>query len=143
MIRTVIFRTKGVLTKKYKLFGIKLGIICDLSCAISFCSLNGWLLKLIRNEQTDEKSDVYSFGVVLWEIITGKIPLDDLKPMQVIAAVGFMNRRLEIPKDVHPLWASLIESCWYSEPQSRPTFQEILVKLKELQKKYTVERIRR
>ncbi|PWA88680.1 PAC motif-containing protein [Artemisia annua] len=92
--------------------------------------------EVIRNEQADEKSDVYSFGVVLWEIITGKIPWDDLNPMQVIAAVGFMNRRLEIPKDLDPLWASLINSCWCSEPKSRPTFQEILVVLKELRKKY-------
>ncbi|KAI3743641.1 hypothetical protein L1987_61352 [Smallanthus sonchifolius] len=75
-----------------------------------------------RNEQANEKSDVYSYGVVLWEIVTGKVPWDDLNPMQacyyqnlkyqVIAAVGFMNQRLEIPKDADPLWASLIESCW-------------------------------
>lgn len=32
---------------------------------------------------------------------------------QVIGAVGFMNQRLEIPKDVEPQWASLIESCWH------------------------------
>ncbi|XP_076956617.1 uncharacterized protein LOC143631878 isoform X2 [Bidens hawaiensis] len=79
--------------------------------------------EIIRNEQADEKSDVYSYGVVLWEILTDKIPWDDLNPMQVIAAVGFMNRRLEIPKDMDPLWATLIESSWCSDQQSRPTFQ--------------------
>ncbi|KAL8205052.1 hypothetical protein R6Q57_010675 [Mikania cordata] len=68
--------------------------------------------EIIRNEQLDEKSDVYSYGVVLWEIITGKIPWGDLNPMQVIAAVGFMDQRLEIPKDVDPLWTSLIKRCW-------------------------------
>ncbi|XP_076921750.1 uncharacterized protein LOC143583293 [Bidens hawaiensis] len=96
--------------------------------------------EIIRNEQADEKSDVYSYGVVLWEIVTRKMPWDDLNPMQVIAAVGFMDRRPEIPKDVDPLWTSLIESCWCSEPESRPTFQEILHKLKDLQKKYVVKR---
>ncbi|KAL4560187.1 hypothetical protein LXL04_032336 [Taraxacum kok-saghyz] len=96
--------------------------------------------EVLRNEQADEKSDVYSYGVVLWEITTEKIPWDDLNPIQVIGAVGFMNRRLEIPKDVDPLWASLIESCLCSQPQSRPTFQEILLfKLKDLQKKLVVE----
>nr|KAJ0225584.1 hypothetical protein LSAT_V11C100017380 [Lactuca sativa] len=99
--------------------------------------------EILRNEDTDEKSDVYSYGVVLWEITTGKIPWNDLNPMQVIGAVGFMNRRLEIPKDVDPLWAFLIESCWCSEPQSRPTFQEIINKLKDLQRKYVVERRRK
>nr|XP_043619645.1 probable serine/threonine-protein kinase DDB_G0281745 [Erigeron canadensis] len=98
--------------------------------------------EVMRGEDANERSDVYSFGVVLWEIITGKVPWDDLNPIQVIAAVGFMNKRLEIPKDVDPLWASLIECCWHSEPQSRPTFQEILCKLKDLQKNYAVERRR-
>ncbi|KAI3512376.1 hypothetical protein L1887_19691 [Cichorium endivia] len=99
--------------------------------------------EILRNEQADEKSDVYSYGVVLWEITTQKIPWDDLNPMQVIGAVGFMNRQLEIPKDVDPLWASLIESCCCSKPQSRPTFQEIIHKLKDLQKKFVVEQRRK
>ncbi|GKD33794.1 dual specificity protein kinase splA-like protein, partial [Tanacetum coccineum] len=96
--------------------------------------------EILRNEQADEKSDVYSYGVVLWEITTGKIPWDNLNAMQIIGAVGFMNQRLEIPKDVNPQWASLIESCWSSEPQSRPTFQEILIKLKDLQKMFAIPR---
>ncbi|XP_071698882.1 uncharacterized protein [Rutidosis leptorrhynchoides] len=95
--------------------------------------------EVLRNEQADEKSDIYSFGVVLWELTTEKIPWDSLNSMQVIGAVGFMNQRLDIPKDVDPQWASLIESCWCSEPQSRPTFQEILETLKDLQKKFTVQ----
>ncbi|XP_024985501.1 uncharacterized protein LOC112521084 [Cynara cardunculus var. scolymus] len=95
--------------------------------------------EVLRNEQADEKSDIYSFGVVLWEITTEKIPWDSLNSMQVIGAVGFMNQRLDIPKDVDPQWAELIESCCCSEPQSRPTFQEILDKLKDLQKKFTVQ----
>lgn len=33
--------------------------------------------------------------------------------LQVIGAVGFMNQRPEIPKDVDPGWASLIEICWH------------------------------
>ncbi|KAI3687653.1 hypothetical protein L1987_81353 [Smallanthus sonchifolius] len=95
--------------------------------------------EVLRNEQADEKSDIYSFGVVLWELTTEKIPWDNLNSMQVIGAVGFMNQQLDIPEDVDPQWASLIESCWCSDPQSRPTFHEILDKLKDLQKKFTVQ----
>jgi hypothetical protein len=32
--------------------------------------------------------------------------------LQVVAAVGFKGRRLDIPKDLNPLVAQLIESCW-------------------------------
>ncbi|KAK2990233.1 hypothetical protein RJ640_014685 [Escallonia rubra] len=109
--------------------------------------------EVLRNEPSDEKyvfvlescnlfeirSDVYSFGVILWELATEKIPWDNLNSMQVIGAVGFMNQKLDIPKDVDPQWASIIESCWCSEPQSRPTFQELLEKLKDLQRQYAIQ----
>ncbi|EFH40244.1 kinase family protein [Arabidopsis lyrata subsp. lyrata] len=95
--------------------------------------------EVLRNEAADEKSDIYSFGVILWELVTEKIPWENLNPMQVIGAVGFMNQRLEVPKNVDPQWISLMESCWHSEPQHRPSFQEIMEKLRELQRKYTIQ----
>ncbi|KAI3459212.1 hypothetical protein Pfo_015875 [Paulownia fortunei] len=95
--------------------------------------------EVLRNEPSDEKADVYSYGVILWELVTHKIPWDNLNSMQVIGAVGFMNQRLEIPKNVEPQWASIIESCWHSEPQCRPSFQELLEKLKDMQRQYAIQ----
>ncbi|KHN02891.1 Serine/threonine-protein kinase CTR1 [Glycine soja] len=95
--------------------------------------------EVLRNEPSDEKSDVYGFGVILWEIVTEKIPWDNLNSMQVIGAVGFMNQRLEIPKNVDPRWASIIESCWHSDPACRPTFPELLERLRDLQKQYAIQ----
>ncbi|XP_009602491.1 uncharacterized protein [Nicotiana tomentosiformis] len=95
--------------------------------------------EVLRNEPADEKSDVYSFGVILWELATEKIPWDSLNSMQVVGAVGFMNQRLDIPKNVNPQWASIIESCWHSEPQCRPSFQELVEKLKDLQRQYIIQ----
>ncbi|KAI3916852.1 hypothetical protein MKW92_042944 [Papaver armeniacum] len=85
--------------------------------------------EVIRNEPADEKCDVYSFGVILWELATGKIPWDGLTSMQVVAAVGFMDQRIEIPKDIDPQWASLIKTCLHSDPKCRPTFGKLLEKL--------------
>ncbi|KAL4309240.1 hypothetical protein GQ457_01G030020 [Hibiscus cannabinus] len=95
--------------------------------------------EVLRNEPSNEKSDVYSFGVVLWELVTGKIPWDGLNSVQVIATVGFMNQRLEIPKELNPRWASIIESCFFGDPQSRPTFRELLDELRDLQRQSTIQ----
>ncbi|CAA7400099.1 unnamed protein product [Spirodela intermedia] len=95
--------------------------------------------EVLRNEHADEKSDVYSYGVVLWELVTEKIPWDNLNSMQVIGAVGFMNQRLELPEDLDPQWVSIISSCWHSEPNLRPTFQELIERLKDLQRQYSLQ----
>ncbi|KAH1046271.1 hypothetical protein J1N35_037055 [Gossypium stocksii] len=95
--------------------------------------------EVLRSEPSDEKSDVYSFGVILWELATEKIPWEKHNAMQLVAAVGFMNQRLEIPKELDPRWASIIEICWNSDPKSRPTFQELLNKLRDLQRQYTLQ----
>ncbi|CAN6818309.1 unnamed protein product [Brassica oleracea] len=95
--------------------------------------------EVLQNESADEKFDIYSFGVVLWELATEKIPWESLNSMQVIGAVGFVNQRLEIPKDIDPLWISLMESCWHSDAKLRPTFQELTEMLRDLQRKYTVQ----
>ncbi|XP_042402003.1 RGS domain-containing serine/threonine-protein kinase A-like isoform X1 [Zingiber officinale] len=95
--------------------------------------------EVLRNEHSDEKSDVYSYGVILWELATKKIPWENLNSVKIIATVGFMNQRLDLPGDLDPQWVSIIESCWHSEPKSRPTFQELVERLKEMQKQHAVQ----
>lgn len=58
------------------------------------------------------RCDVYSFGIILWELATLRLPWSGMNPMQVVGAVGFQNRRLDIPKEVDPLVARIIWECW-------------------------------
>ncbi|KAK9062851.1 hypothetical protein SSX86_020041 [Deinandra increscens subsp. villosa] len=90
--------------------------------------------EVLRNEPSDEKSDVYSYGVVLWELCTLQQPWGGMNPMQVVGAVGFQHRRLEIPDDMDPVIADIIAKCWQTDPKLRPTFAEIMAALKPLQK---------
>ncbi|XP_044464096.1 serine/threonine-protein kinase EDR1-like isoform X2 [Mangifera indica] len=90
--------------------------------------------EVLRNEQANEKCDVYSFGVILWELATLWIPWKGLNPMQVVGAVGFQNRRLEIPEDVDPVVAQIIRDCWQTEPHLRPSFAELMSRLRCLQR---------
>ncbi|CAO2818127.1 unnamed protein product [Amaranthus hypochondriacus] len=90
--------------------------------------------EVLRNEPSDEKCDVYSFGVILWELCTLQQPWGGMNPMQVVGAVGFQHRRLDIPDTVDPAVADIIRRCWQTDPKLRPTFTEIMAALKPLQK---------
>ncbi|XP_057725590.1 serine/threonine-protein kinase EDR1-like [Arachis stenosperma] len=90
--------------------------------------------EVLRNEPSNEKCDVYSFGVILWELATLRLPWSGMNPMQVVGAVGFQNRRLDIPKEVDPLVARIIWECWQQDPNLRPSFAQLTVALKSLQR---------
>ncbi|XP_057446936.1 probable serine/threonine-protein kinase SIS8 isoform X3 [Lotus japonicus] len=90
--------------------------------------------EVLRNEPSNEKCDVYSFGVVLWELSTLQQPWGGLNPMQVVGAVGFQHRRLDIPDNMDPAIAEIVRKCWQTDSKLRPTFAEILATLKPLQK---------
>uniref|UniRef100_A0A8R7VEC0 non-specific serine/threonine protein kinase n=2 Tax=Triticum urartu TaxID=4572 RepID=A0A8R7VEC0_TRIUA len=95
--------------------------------------------EVLRNEPANEMCDVYSFGVILWELATLRVPWSGLNPMQVVGAVGFQNKRLDIPKEVDPLVASIISSCWDNDPSKRPSFSQLLSPLKKLQRLLATE----
>ncbi|KAL9425256.1 hypothetical protein AB3S75_032237 [Citrus x aurantiifolia] len=88
--------------------------------------------EVLRDEPSNEKSDIYSFGVILWELATLHQPWGNLNPAQVVAAVGFKGKRLEIPRNVNPHVASIIEACWANEPWKRPSFSTIMELLRPL-----------
>lgn len=90
--------------------------------------------EVLRNEPSDEKCDVYSYGVILWELSTMQQPWGGMNPMQVVGAVGFQHRRLDIPDNIDPAVADLIRKCWQTDPKLRPSFAEIMATLKPLQK---------
>ncbi|GMH26603.1 hypothetical protein Nepgr_028446 [Nepenthes gracilis] len=85
--------------------------------------------EVLRNEPSNEKSDVFSFGVILWELMTESIPWSNLNSLQIVGVVGFMDRRLDLPKSINPSVASIIEDCWKSNPELRPSFEDILPRM--------------
>ncbi|XP_030521396.1 serine/threonine-protein kinase STY8-like isoform X2 [Rhodamnia argentea] len=91
-----------------------------------------WMAPEVINHQPyDEKADVFSFAVVLWELITAKIPYENLTPLQ--AALGVrQGLRPELPENAHPKLLEVMQRCWEAEPGKRPAFCEITVELEHL-----------
>ncbi|KZV27411.1 hypothetical protein F511_02520 [Dorcoceras hygrometricum] len=44
--------------------------------------------------------------------VVEKQPWGGMNPMQVVGAVGFQHRRLEIPDNMDPVVAEIIRKCW-------------------------------
>ena len=77
--------------------------------------------------------DVYSFGILFWEILTGKIPFQELKEnpntchkIEQMIIDGYRPSLDVLPNDIPPCIAEMIEQCWNSKPSSRPSLVKII-----------------
>lgn len=93
-----------------------------------------WMAPEVINHQPyDQKADIFSFAIVLWELLTAKIPYENMTPLQ--AALGVrQGLRPEIPKDIHPRLCDLMQRCWDMVPSNRPPFSIIRVELEDILK---------
>ncbi|KAL4565878.1 hypothetical protein LXL04_029984 [Taraxacum kok-saghyz] len=88
-----------------------------------------WMAPEVINHQPyDQKADVFSFAIVLWELVTAKIPYRNMTPLQ--AALGVrLGKRPDLPTNTHPKLLELMQRCWETEPDIRPSFSEIKLEL--------------
>nr|POF05612.1 putative serine/threonine-protein kinase [Quercus suber] len=94
-----------------------------------------WMAPELLNSEDNmvtEKVDVYSFGIVMWELLTGEEPFAKMRSEELIAGIIKGDLRPEIPNWCDPAWRSLMESCWSSDPNSRPAFSEIAKELRTM-----------
>jgi serine/threonine protein kinase len=83
-----------------------------------------------RGEYTTA-DDVFSFALVLWEIATGRVPFEGMRPIQVIFNVSEDGLRpaIRAEDDLSPALDALITDCWQERPGARPTFGEVTARL--------------
>lgn len=77
------------------------------------------------------EADVYSFAMTCYEILTGGIPLEEVGGGDYDAVLEY-GMRPELPSNLNPKLKNFMRRCWHQDPESRPTFKEIVVELKEL-----------
>ncbi|CAM9271504.1 unnamed protein product, partial [Laminaria digitata] len=76
-------------------------------------------------------SDVYSFGIVAWEVLSTDAPWEDeALPLDVYRRVVFKGDRPAIPADAPADIADLLRACWAGPPAERPTFNEMMTRLR-------------
>lgn len=92
--------------------------------------------EVLRKNKYSEKADVYSFGILLWEIFSGKRPYDhgEFRTMnQAQLMLCILEKHARPPLDgLDSALQQLIQDCWNLDPRLRPSFSEIVVRLRRL-----------
>jgi serine/threonine protein kinase len=77
-----------------------------------------------------EKVDVFLFAMIFYELVVGKKAYPDSMLLRQVIMKICQGKRGEIPDTGLPFTKSLIERCWAGDPNTRPSFQEILHELR-------------
>ncbi|KAK8871844.1 hypothetical protein M9Y10_007587 [Tritrichomonas musculus] len=83
----------------------------------------------IFQKNYSKSSDVYSFSMIDYEILTGRNIYSNI-PLFKIQYESSHGIRPEITSDIPYCYHKLLEECWCAEPSKRPTFDEIVNRLK-------------
>ncbi|KAJ0805345.1 putative dual-specificity kinase TKL-Pl-4 family [Helianthus annuus] len=91
-----------------------------------------WMAPEVINHQLyDQKADVFSFAIVLWELVTAKVPYENMTPLQ--AALGVRKGlRPDVPVNTHPKLVELMQKGWDADPDNRLPFSAIKMELEGL-----------
>ncbi|CAF98557.1 unnamed protein product [Tetraodon nigroviridis] len=91
-----------------------------------------------KDRVSDPKHDVYSFSIVIWGILTQKKPYqgeNNILQIMVKVVKGVRPDLGSIPRCRPPVcsgFLSLMQRCWATDPNARPSFQEITSEAEEL-----------
>jgi len=82
--------------------------------------------EVIRHETYNTACDVYSFAILCWEMLTYRVPFENMMPVEAAFAVAKGAKRPPIPEHCEdtPI-QQMLEVCWDQQAKNRPTFAEL------------------
>ncbi|CEM17547.1 unnamed protein product [Vitrella brassicaformis CCMP3155] len=80
----------------------------------------------LQGHEVTGASDVYSFGSLLWEMLSRRVPYQDMGVAQVVGAVGWGRKTLPKLDEPQPLHLDeVIRACLDRDPRMRPSFTQL------------------
>lgn len=99
------------------------------NCGVKMTAETGsyrWMApEVIRHEEYDWRCDVYSYAILAWEMLTFRIPFDNMMPVEAAFAVAREETRPPLPDTCPAVLRDLILVCWSQRPNPRPGFDQI------------------
>ncbi|GBB90152.1 hypothetical protein RclHR1_01700015 [Rhizophagus clarus] len=82
--------------------------------------------EVLRGQKYTKAADVYAFGFIVYEVFTGHPPYYDVPhDLKLAQKICSGHRPPLTSSEIHPRIMKLITSCWDSNPEERPTAQEL------------------
>ncbi|WIA29581.1 hypothetical protein OEZ86_012073 [Tetradesmus obliquus] len=89
--------------------------------------------ELMRSGRLSKPADVYSFGVMMWEVVMAAHPWKGMMMGEIMSKVMVEGQRLQFGPMVPKAYAAIAQQCWQEDPAARPTFEQLVVLLQQLQ----------
>ncbi|CAN0383464.1 unnamed protein product, partial [Discosporangium mesarthrocarpum] len=99
--------------------------------AVSSMSLKWAAPEILNQHETTQSSDVYSYGIIVWEILTRKVPWEEVRrPVDIMLKVlsGKRPQGLQEDNSHGPCsdMRQVMEKCWVETPKERPSFKDVV-----------------
>ena len=82
--------------------------------------------EVVLNKPYNEKVDVYSYGIMCWQMASDRIPFKGISKDQFLNSIVIGNQRPRLDTSWPFGFRRLLEGCWHSDYERRPSFTFIL-----------------